>query len=176
MIGDVVADFQLKHVNGQTVGLPDYRTQKGLIVVFTSNHCPFAKAYENRIQELDRRYAAQGFPVLAIMPNDPTVYEDDSFEAMKVRAAEKAYSFAYAIDETQTTARAFGATRTPQVFVLKNANSQFVLEYVGAIDDNPQDTTGIQRRYVEEAVNYLLEGRPVQSPITKPIGCAIKWR
>lgn len=175
-IGDVITDFRLKNVDGRTLSLSDYRSQKGLIVVFMSNHCPFAKAYEDRLIALDRKFASQGYPVLAIMPNDPTAYEEDSFENMKIRAKEKNYPFAYALDDTQATAKAFGATRTPEVYVLTQKNSQFTLEYVGTIDDSPQDETSVQRRYVDEAVNNLMAGRPVQSPITKPIGCAIKWR
>ncbi|GAB4049204.1 thioredoxin family protein [Spirosoma litoris] len=175
-LGDVVADFRLKNIDGRMISLADYRSQKGLIVVFMSNHCPFAKAYEDRVSALDRKFSSQGYPVLAIMPNDPTAYEEDSFENMKVRAREKSFPYAYTIDETQATARAFGVTRTPQVYVLKQTNNQFVMEYVGTIDDSPQDEASVQRRYVDEAVNSLLAGRPVQSPITKPIGCAIKWK
>lgn len=175
-LGDAVADFQLKNVDSRQVSLDDYRTQKGLIVVFTSNHCPFAKAYEDRLMALDRKFAPLGYPVLAIMPNDPAVYEEDSFDNMQVRARERAYPYAYALDETQSTARTFGVTRTPQVYVLKQTDGQFILEYVGSIDDSPQDGAGAQRRYVDEAVSNLLAGRPVQSPITKPIGCAIKWK
>ena len=172
-LGDAVADFRLKNVDGRSITLADYRAQKGLIVVFISNHCPFSKAYEDRLIALDRLFAPQGYPVLAIMPNNPAVYEDDSFDNMKIRARDKNYSFPYGMDETQA-AGAFGATRTPHVYVLKQVNRQFVLEYVGAIDDSPQDSAGVKRRYVEEAVGSLLAGRPVQSPITKPIGCAIK--
>ena len=85
-LGDAVADFHLKNVDGRSVSLADYRTQKGLIVVFTSNHCPFCKTYEDRLIALDRKFSPQGYPVLAIMPNDPASYEDDSFENMKLRA------------------------------------------------------------------------------------------
>ena len=172
-LGDAVADFRVKNVDGRSVTLADYRVQKGLIVVFTSNHCPFSKAYDERLIALDRLFAPQGYPVLAIMPNNPAVYEDDSFDNMKARARDKNYPYSYGVDETQV-AKAFGATRTPQVYVLKLTNGQFILEYVGSIDDSPQDTASVKRRYVEEAVSSLLAGRPVQSPITKPIGCAIK--
>ena len=175
-IGDAVGDFRLKNVDGRTISLADYRSQKGIIVVFTSNHCPFAKAYEDRIIELDRKFAPQGYPVLAIMPNDPTAYEEDSFDRMKMRVQEKGYGFAYVIDETQAVARAFGAARSPQVYVLHQKDGQFFLEYVGTIDDNPQDSASVHRRYVDEAVSNLLLGKPVQSPITKPIGCAINWK
>lgn len=175
-IGDVVADFQAKNVDGRLIGLANYRDQKGLIVVFTSNHCPFSKAYEDRLISLHLKYAVQGFPVLALMPNDPVAYEDDSFEQMQVRARGKQFPYAYGLDETQQVARSFGATRTPQVYVLRTRNGQFTVEYIGAIDDSPQDAGNVQRRYVEEAVGNLLAGRPVQSPLTKPIGCAVKWK
>ena len=175
-LGDAVADFRLKNVDSRQITLADYRSQKGLIVVFMSNHCPFSKAYEDRVTGLDRKFSSQGYPVLAIMPNDPKAYEDDSFANMQIRSREKSYSFAYVMDEMQTTARAFGATRTPEVYVLKQVSGQFILEYMGSIDDSPQDGGSTQRRYVEEAVSSLLNGRPVQSPITKPIGCAIKWK
>lgn len=172
-LGDAVADFRVKNVDGRVISLTDYRAQKGLIVVFTSNHCPFSKVYEDRLVALDRLFAPQGYPVLAIMPNDPAIYEDDSFDNMKIRARDKSYSYPYGLDETRV-AKAFGATRTPQVYVLKQTNGQFILEYVGTVDDSPQDSAGVKRRYVEEAVSSLLAGRPVQSLITKPIGCAIK--
>lgn len=175
-LGDAVADFSLKNVDNRAVSLADYRAEKGLIVVFTAMHCPFAKAYEDRIMALHSTFAPQGYPVLAIMPNDPAAYEEDSFQNMQARAREKAYSFRYAIDVTQNIAHAFGTTRIPQVYVLKQANGQFILEYMGAIDDNPQDPASVQRRYVDEAVTSLLAGRPVQSPITRPIGCGIKWK
>lgn len=172
-LGDAVAVFRVKNIDGRTITLTDYRTQKGLIVVFTSNHCPFSKAYEDRIMALNRLFSPQGYPVLAIMPNDPAAYEDDSFENMKIRAREKGYPYPYGIDEMQV-AKVFGATRTPQVYVLKQTNGQFILEYVGSVDDSPQDSGSVKRRYVEEAVSNLLSSRPVPSPITKPIGCAIR--
>ena len=90
-LGDAVADFYLKAVDGRTISLADYRTQKGLIVVFTSIHCPFAKAYESRLIALEQQFAPQGYPVLAIMPNDPTAYEEDSFANMKRLAGQKNY-------------------------------------------------------------------------------------
>lgn len=175
-LGDAVADFQLKSVDGRTLALADYKNQKGLIVVFTSNHCPFSRAYEDRLMELDRKFSPQGYPVLAVMANDPIAYDEDSFENMKARAQTKSYPYPYALDITQSTARAFGATRLPEVYVLKQNAGQFILEYKGAVDDNPQDADSVQRRYIDEAVRSLLADRPVQSPITKPIGCGIKWK
>ncbi len=175
-IGDAVADFRLTNVDGRSLGLADYRANKGVIVVFLSNHCPFSKAYEDRVIALDRRYAAQGYAVLAIQPNDPAAYEEDSFENMKARARDRGYSFPYLTDDNQAVARAFGATRTPQVFVLKHSGERFVLEYSGTLDDSPQDAGSVQHHYVEDALNALLANRPIVTTTTKPIGCGIKWR
>ncbi|WP_461138317.1 thioredoxin family protein [Spirosoma pomorum] len=175
-LGDVIADFRLKNVDGKSVALGDFRNQRGVIIVFTSNHCPFSNAYEERLLALNQKFSQQGFSIVAIMSTDPAAYADDTFEQMRERARVKNYSFPYLWDDTQTVARAFGASRTPQVFVLNLVNGKFILEYTGAIDDNPQDQSEIQRHYVDEAVTSLLAGHPVQSPITKPIGCAIKWK
>jgi peroxiredoxin len=175
-LGDVIADFRLKNVDGKSVALGDFRHQRGVIIVFTSNHCPFSNAYEERLLALNQKFSQQGFSIIAVMSNDPAAYADDTFEQMRERARAKNYSFPYLWDDTQAVARAFGASRTPQVFVLNSVNGKFVLEYTGAIDDNPQDQAEVQRQYVDEAVTSLLGGRPVQSPITKPIGCAIKWK
>ncbi|WP_128546294.1 thioredoxin family protein [Larkinella soli] len=175
-IGDFVNDFRLKNVDGRMVALNDYRNGQGVVIVFTTNHCPFAKAYEERIIALDRKYAPQGFPLVAIQPNDPTAYVEDSFENMQVRAKEKGYSFPYLVDESQAVAQAFGASRTPQAYVLKRTGDRFRVEYAGMIDDSPQDPAGVKRRFVEEAVGNLLGGRPVVTSTTRPIGCAIKWK
>ncbi|RRB04484.1 thioredoxin family protein [Larkinella rosea] len=176
VLGDAVQDFKLKNVDGRMVSLSDYKNGKGVIMVFTTNHCPFSKAYEERMMMLDRKYAAQGFPLIAIQPNDPSAYAEDSFENMKMRAQEKNYSFPYLSDETQAVAHAFGANRTPEVFVLKRTGDRFTIEYTGAIDDSPQTASTVKRRFVEEAVDNLLVGRPVVTTTTKAIGCAIKWK
>ncbi len=177
-VGAAVGDFRLRNVDGRTISLADYKAQKGIIVIFTCNHCPFSKAYEDRILALDRKFAPLGYPVLAIMPNDPAAYEDDSFENMKTRARDKNYSFPYTIDDTQGVAKAFGASRTPQVFVLKKAQAddRFVVGYSGTIDDNPQDAASVQKRYVDDAVTALLANRSVPLISTKAIGCGIKWK
>lgn len=171
-----VADFTLKNIDDQTVSLSRYASGKGVIIVFTCNHCPFAKAYEERIQALDTKFRQEGFPVVAINPTDPTVYEEDSFSKMKQRAQSRGYSFPYLADDTQEVARRFGATKTPHLFILSNDNGKFIVEYIGAIDDNPQDPSGVKRRYAEEAVSNLLSGKPVATSLTKAIGCVIKWK
>ncbi|WP_428653758.1 thioredoxin family protein [Runella sp.] len=175
-IGGTVADFKLKNVDGNVVALSNYKDKKGVIVVFTCNHCPFAKAYEERIMGLDKKYASQGFPLVAINSNDAGDYEEDSFDNMKKRSQEKGYTFPYLQDDTQAIAKAFGATRTPHVFVLRNDGGKFTVQYIGTIDDNYQDPSGVTKRYVEDAVSNILSGKPVVATQTKAVGCAIGWK
>jgi peroxiredoxin len=172
-LGDGISNFALRNVDETTVRLDDYAGKAGLVVVFLSNHCPFSVAYEDRLLSLNRQLAPRGFAVLAIMSDDPAVYDTDSFANMKARARAKNYSFPYLLDETQAVARQFGATRTPQAFVLQRAGTTFRLAYSGAIDDSPQDAAAVQHRYVEAAITDLLAGRPVATPIVKPIGCVL---
>lgn len=175
-VGSEVTDFILKNVDGNMVSLNSFPSAKGFIVVFTCNHCPFSQAYEERIIALDKKYAALGYPVIAINPNDPEAYEEDSFANMKIAAKEKGFTFPYLIDETQKVSKAFGATRTPHVYVVKKENGKNIVAYIGAIDDNAQDAAGASKHYVEDAVNNLLANKPVVLTTTKAIGCAIKWK
>jgi len=175
-IGDSVKDFSLKNVDGKMISMSNYKDAKGFIVVFTCNHCPYAKAYESRIMALDKKYASKGYPVLAINPNDPNTVEEDSFENMVARSKEKNYSFPYLFDESQDIAHAFGATRTPHVFIVQKENGKNILKYIGAIDNNSEDAKSATVHFVEDAVDALLAGKPVTTTETKAIGCTIKWK
>lgn len=175
-VGDTAADFKLKNVNGKTVSLADYKAAKGYIVVFTCNHCPYAKAYESRIMDLDKKYSAKGYPVIAISPNDPVAEPADSFEKMQELASKKGYTFPYLIDETQDITRAYGAKATPHVYVLQKTAAGNVVKYIGAIDDDTENTKADKVKYVEGAVNALLSGKQPQVTATKAIGCSIKWK
>lgn len=175
-IGDTVADFRLRNVDGQFLTLSQYaQNARGVIVVFTCNSCPYAKAYEERIIELHREFAPKGFPVLAIQPNDPERSPEDSYENMQRRASEKGYPFPYLWDETQEIARRFEARRTPQVYVLERRGESFRVAYIGAIDDNTEDPKAVTRHYVAEAVTALLEGKTPSVTQTRAVGCTIKW-
>ena len=175
-VGDKATDFKLKNVDGKIVSLSDYKDAKGFIVIFTCNHCPFAKAYEDRIIALNTKYASQGYPVIAINPNDPTQVEEDSYANMQARAKAKNYQFPYLMDETQNIAHAYGAAHTPHVFILQKSGSDLVVKYIGAIDDNSDDPSAVKQKYVENAVDNLLAGKPVNPSSTKAIGCSIKWK
>ena len=172
-IGDKAQDFSLKNVNGKMVSLAGIKNAKGYIVVFTCNECPYAKAYEQRIIELDKKYAPLGFPVVAINSNDKDVQPGDSYSNMKKLSKKKKYPFPYLYDESQAVAKAFGATRTPHVYVL---DKELVVRYIGAIDDNSEEPSLAKEKYVGTAVDALIAGKDISVKETKAIGCGIKWR
>lgn len=174
--GDKAKDFSLKNIDGKMISLKDYPSSKGVVVIFTCNHCPFAKMYEDRIVELHKKYADKGFPVIAINPNDAKTQPEDSYEMMQKRAKEKSFPFAYVYDESQEIAKAYGAQRTPHVYVLKKAGNDFTVEFIGAIDDNAQDANAAKDKYVEKAIEEILAGKEVTTKTIKAIGCTIKWR
>jgi thiol-disulfide isomerase/thioredoxin len=176
-IGDVVGNFNLKGTDGKMHSLPTGNEIKGAIVVFTSNHCPFSIAYEDRIIALHKKYASMGYPVIAINPNDEVKQPEDSYRFMKKKSKEKNFPFHYLHDENQETAKLFGATRTPHVFITsKNINGEHVLMYIGAIDNNTDNPEVADKKYVEMAVEELRIGKDVSVPNTKAIGCSIKWK
>jgi len=174
--GDLADDFSLKNVNGSEVSLSDIPNASGFIVVFMCNTCPVVKAYENRIIELNNKFSDKGYPVIAINSNDMNVSPGDSYEAMQKLAKEKEFQFQYLYDESQAVTRKYGATNTPHVYVLSKKDGKLEVEYVGAIDNNRDDPSLADKRYVEDAVNALLKGEPVPVVQTKAIGCGIKWK
>jgi len=175
-LGDDVANFTLKNVDGKMVSLTDYTSSKGVIVIFDCNTCPFSRAYNDRIIALNDRYASKGFPVITINANNPELSPGDSFKEMASRAKKKNYTFPYLVDETQSVAKSFGATNTPHVFVLKNDAQHFKVAYIGTIDNNSRDGSAATKKYVEEAVDALLTDKEVPTAKTKAIGCGIKWK
>ncbi|MEY3386644.1 MAG: hypothetical protein RIR53_1455 [Bacteroidota bacterium] len=175
-VGDIAPNFELRNIDGRVVSLSQYKSQKGAIIVFTCNHCPYSVKYEDRIIQLHDLFAPLGFPVIAINPNDAVKVPEDSFENMKLRAKEKKFSFPYLVDETQEVATAYGAKRTPHVYVVANTAEGMIVQYIGAIDDNATDAAAVETRFVRDAVTALLAGKMPTTPITKAIGCTIKWK
>lgn len=174
-VGDKAPGFALKNIDGEVVNMLDYSSKKGLIIIFTCNHCPYAKAYEQRVIDLQSNYG-KDFQVIAINPNDATEYPDDSYENMIVRAKEKGFNFPYLYDETQEVAKAFGALKTPHVYVLSKAEQGFVVEYIGAIDDNYVNAKKAKHKYVEDAIIALNAGEKVNPTTTVAVGCSVKWK
>ncbi|GAA4373544.1 thioredoxin family protein [Hymenobacter koreensis] len=176
-VGDKAADFKLKNVDGKLVSLAGNSAAKGYIVVFTCNTCPYAKAYEDRIIALHQKYAPQGYPVVAINPNDPQIAPGDSYAEMQKQASSKKYPFAYVFDESQEVARTYGATRTPHVYVLQRTGAaDFKVAYIGAIDNNTEDAKAATAKYVEQALADLMAGKAATTSATKAVGCTIKWK
>jgi len=174
-VGDKASDFKLKNVDGKYVSLSDFPDAKGFVVIFTCNHCPFAKAYQDRIIEIDKTYKTKGYPVIAINPNDPKIVPEDSFEAMVQRSKEKDYTFPYLFDENQTIYKMYGATRTPHVFLLKKDKTKGLeVKYIGTIDDNYQDPAAVKQKYLANAIDALLADKLPNPDFTKAIGCSIK--
>lgn len=173
-IGDIATDFKLENIDGSMVSLSDFNEAKGFIVTFTCNTCPYAVAYEDRIEALNKKYASKGYPVIAIMPNNTDVKPGDNMEAMQKRAKEKGFTFPYLIDKGQKIYPQYGATKTPHVYVLQKTKKGNIVKYIGAIDDNFQDANAVKTKYVEDAVNALLSGNEIKVKETKAIGCTIK--
>ena len=174
--GDKAPDFNLKSTSGKMVSLSDLKENKGAIIIFTCNNCPFSIAYEDRIIDLHNRYASKGFPVIAINPNDAKKVPEDSYRNMIKRAKSKKFHFEYIHDETQRTARNYGATRTPHVFIVVKESEHYTIKYIGAIDNNTDDPSAADKKFVENALAEILEGKEVNQSMTKAIGCTIKWR
>lgn len=174
-VGDDAIDFKLKNVDGKMVSLSDYKDAQGFIVIFTCNHCPFSVAYEDRINALDEKYKADGYPVIAINPNDSLIAPTDSYSHMIVRADEKDFSFPYLLDADQSIAKTYGATRTPHVYLLQKENGKLVVRYIGAIDNNSESADAATEFYVSDAVDALLEGENPNPDFTKAVGCSIKY-
>ncbi|PWG05289.1 thioredoxin family protein [Polaribacter aquimarinus] len=171
-VGDVIEDFKLKNIDDKMVSLSDYTDAKGFIIIFTCNMCPYSVANEDRIIALDKKYKTLGYPVIAINPNDPKAMPGDGFPQMKVRAAEKGFTFPYLFDEGQKVYPKFGASRTPHVYIV--SKSKMTLEYIGAIDNSSRNPNKVTEKYVEDAVDALLMGKKPMKTETRAIGCSIK--
>lgn len=173
-IGDVATDFKLENIDGKMVSLADFKDAKGYIVIFTCNTCPYAVAYEDRVEALNKKYAKKGYPVIAIMPNNTDVKPGDNMDAMRARAKAKGFTFPYLMDKGQKIYPQYGATKTPHVYVLEKTTKGNIVRYIGAIDDNYKDADAVNQKYVEDAVDALLAGQDVKESKTRAIGCSIK--
>ncbi|HHH40656.1 MAG TPA: thioredoxin family protein [Chloroflexi bacterium] len=171
--GDRAIPFTLPGVDDKEHSLSDYADKEAVVVIFSCNHCPYVQAWEDRMIQIQADYADKGVQLIAISANDAKKYPADSFPKMKERAREKGFNFPYLYDETQEVARAYGAERTPEVFLFDKAG---VLRYHGAIDDNYEDPNAVRHHYLRDALDAVLAGQdpPVQE--TPPVGCTIKWK
>jgi peroxiredoxin len=171
--GEKAPVFKLKNVDDRMISFENYPQAKGFVVVFIANSCPYSKAYEQRITDLDKKFSPLQFPVIAINSNDPAVSPGDSFSKMKERAKAKHFSFPYLCDDQQVVADLYGARSTPQVFIISKNGSDYTLEYTGAIDNDTQNKNPQKINYTEDALNALVNNNKPAINFTKAIGCSI---
>jgi peroxiredoxin len=163
----------MRNVDGQTKTIASVAGERGTLVIFTCNHCPWAQAWESRIVALGNEYRRRGIGVIAINPNDPSVHEEDSFEEMRRRARAAGMRFPYVVDSTSNVARAFGATKTPEAFLFDRRGR---LVYHGAIDDNAHEPDDVEHRFLRDALAAVVAGEDVPRAETRAMGCSIKFR
>jgi peroxiredoxin len=168
-----LAGTKMKNLDGKSLSIADVAGKKGTLVIFTCNHCPFAKAWQQRITELSNTYAAKGVGVILVNANDPAAYPEDGFAEMQARAKQLGLKVPYVVDETSEVARAFGATVTPEAFLF---GADGKLAYHGTIDDNRSEPDKVQKRYLKDALDAVLAGKPPAVAETKSLGCGIKYR
>ncbi len=171
-----IEDFSLQNVDGKMVSLKNYPDAKGFIIVFTCNHCPFAKLYPPRFNAMNTKYKSMGVPLIAISSTDTISYEDDTYSKMREKASDENFNFPYLFDGNQTVARDFKAQKTPHAYVIWKIDNKWVVKYNGAIDDNGMDPQKVKTSYVMKAVDELLNGKEVSEKETKSIGCQIYLR
>jgi cytochrome oxidase Cu insertion factor (SCO1/SenC/PrrC family) len=168
-----LADAKLRNVDGKDVTIAALKGKKGTMVVFTCNACPWAKKWEGRLAKIGNDALKKGIGVVAINANDPERNKEDGYDVMQARAKQRGMKFAYAMDRTSDVARAFGASRTPEVFLFDPSGA---LVYHGAIDDNADDAAKVSKPYLENAINAVATGKAVGTAQTKALGCSIKFR
>lgn len=171
--GATAPDFTLPATDGRTYSLGDFADKTALAIVFSCNHCPYVQAYEDRMMALEREFGPAGFALVAINANETQNYPEDSFEHMVERASARGFNFVYLRDDSQAAATAYGAEKTPHIFLFDRDRT---LVYTGAIDDNWKEPQAVTRTYLADAIRATLAGESVAEPTTHAIGCSIKWQ
>ncbi|HEY9046656.1 MAG TPA: redoxin family protein [Ohtaekwangia sp.] len=166
-----VQDFNLVNVlTGNSVSLSTYPSCSGVVIIFTTNACPYDEYYRARITKLSHDYHEK-VPVLLVNSNpDPT----DSNDAMVKKAQQAGITIPYLADKDQTLMNALGATKSPSVYLLKNDGGKFTIVYKGAIDDNAQVEADVRHAYLKEAIDQLLAGQAIPTGEVRPVGCSIR--
>jgi peroxiredoxin len=159
--------------DGKMISIADVTGKAGTLVIFTCNHCPFARGWEKRIAELANGYAKKGVGVILVNANDPAMHEEDGLGGTQARAKSLGLEVPYVIDETSAVARAFGAAVTPEAFLF---DAKGKLAYHGTIDDNHRDPDKVQKRYLKDALDAVLAGKTPPVAESKGLGCGIKFR
>lgn len=171
-IGASAPDWTLQSTNGTHYSINHNKGAKATVVAFSCNHCPYVKAYDERINDLAKMYNKKGVQFFVINSNDENNYPDDSFEKMKSKAETHALAYPYLRDEDQKVAYDYGAGCTPEFFVFDH---ELRLTYTGRLDDNMEDVKNVKKHYLKDAIEATINGKEPNPAITNPIGCSIKW-
>lgn len=167
----VVPNFQLTNVlNGQTVSLDTYPSCEGMVLIFTSNTCPYDEYYRKRIEQLSQAYQDK-VPVLLINAHREP---DESPEKMAARGKAMNLRLPYLADKEQTLVTSLNVKKSPEAFLLKNDNGKFAVVYRGAIDDNAQVAGDVNHHYLRDAVDIMLSNQRIETPEVRPVGCNLK--
>ncbi len=166
-------DFKLKAIDGKTYGLKDIQGPKGTLVMFICNHCPYVKAIISRLVSDVTELQKMGVGIIAINSNDPVTYPDDSFENMKIFAAENNFNFPYVVDDSQSVAKQYGAVCTPDFF---GYNAKGELQYRGRLDASRKEAAPGARRDLLEAFKEIVATGNGPREQSASMGCSIKWK
>jgi peroxiredoxin len=171
-IGAEAPDFELTATDGKNYRLSDFSSSELLVIFFTCNHCPYVLGSDEDTRKVAETYACRGVQFVAINSNSPNTYEEDSFENMVERMAEKRFPWIYLHDASQEVALAYGALRTPHFYLFDRDRR---LVYVGRSIDQPRDYRQATTHELVDALEQQLTGEPIRIPVTNPIGCNVKW-
>ena len=172
-LGAKAIDFCLKGIDGRMCSLTDYDNKDILVIVFMCNHCPYVRAVDSRLVQLQKRFASQSVQFIGINPNDDITYPDDNFENMVKRAEEKGYNFPYLKDDDQSVAKKYQAQCTPDIYVYDKKRE---LCYHGRIDDNWEQPDRVTSHDLSDAIEALIVGKSLPQDQYPSMGCSIKWK
>ena len=175
-LGSIAPHFTLPGVDGKTYSLNSFADQRGLLIVFMCNHCPYVVAVHERLSKLASDFSARGIAVIGINSNDPAVRESDSFENMKKISEDWKLSFPYVYDESQSVAKAYDAVCTPDPYLFENVSGDFVLRYRGRLDDSWQNAGAVKHEDLRNAMESIADGQTVSPNQIASMGCGIKWK
>ena len=172
-IGEVgpMFDYEMMNIDGNTITLNDVKAENGTLLIFSCNTCPFVHAWEDRYLEIEKIAAANGVGMIYVNPNEDIRDRGESLADNQERATMIGYTAPYTIDTDHQLADAYGATRTPHVYLM---NSDNVLVFRGAIDDNSRSASDVENTYLRDAILELAAGQAITTPTSRAIGCTIK--
>lgn len=171
-IGAKAPDFTLPATDGKSYSLSDFDGNKGLVIFFTCNHCPYVIGSDEITRKTAEKYQERGVPFVGINSNSENTIPEDSFEMMKKRMKDQQFPWVYLYDQTQAIAKAYGALRTPHFYLFDESRH---LIYTGRGVDSPRDPSKMTVNDLERALDEYLTGKPISVPMTNPIGCNVKW-